>query len=111
MAALGTFKTVKARFWPWLQGKGPYNVLSNPHFAAAEQIPKSETFERWMVAKTPEEALALAKERFPDQAAGLRVFQVSLSLCLSLSRFLFYVAKVNPHTNPSTYFYIGYSKG
>jgi len=26
----GTNKTVKARFWPWLSGKSPYNVLVVP---------------------------------------------------------------------------------
>jgi len=28
-----TYKTVKARFWPWLAGKSPYNVLSCSLFA------------------------------------------------------------------------------
>jgi hypothetical protein len=30
---LGTCKTVKARFWPWLSGKTPFNVLSCSLFA------------------------------------------------------------------------------
>jgi len=28
-----THKTVKARFWPWISGKGPYNISSCPLFA------------------------------------------------------------------------------
>ena len=27
-ARRGTYKTVRARFWPWLSGKSPYNLLS-----------------------------------------------------------------------------------
>jgi len=29
----GTCKTVKAKFWPWLSGKSPYNRLSCSLFA------------------------------------------------------------------------------
>ena len=37
-------------------------------FAGEERVvPKSETFERWVVAKTEDEALAMAKAKFPGQ--------------------------------------------
>jgi len=34
----GTYKTVKARSWPWLQGKSPENVIRCPHFARNREV-------------------------------------------------------------------------
>ena len=34
----GTYKTVKARFWPWLRGTSPYIVLSCPPFARKQSV-------------------------------------------------------------------------
>ena len=39
--AFGTYKTVKARFWPWLWGRSPYFSLKCSLFARKREIPDS----------------------------------------------------------------------